>query len=132
MSLASLFKDPPPAYAFEVSEAGIASAELAKGPLTGFHALTAGTISVSPLRDNILMPDELAAAVRTLAPVNGNRKRRDVALILPDYCARVAGLEFDSFPADAKEQLSLVRFRRKKSWPFEFEWAAGGYGAGHS
>src|SRR3981189_322479 len=99
MNLASLFKDPPPAYAFEVSEAGIASAELAKAPLTGFHALTAGTISVSPLRDNILMPDELAAAVRSLAPVNGNRKNRDMALILPDYCARVSVLDFDSFPA---------------------------------
>jgi hypothetical protein len=30
MNLASLFKDPPPAYAFEVSEAGIAS-----GAVTG-------------------------------------------------------------------------------------------------
>ena len=25
-------------------------------------------------------------------------KRRDVALILPDYCARIAVLDFDSFP----------------------------------
>ena len=97
MNLAALFNDPPPAYAFELSEAGIASADVAKGQ-TAFHPLSAGTISVSPLRDNILMPDELAAAVRGLAPVNGNRKRRDAALILPDYCARVAVLDFDSFP----------------------------------
>ncbi len=127
MNLASLFRDPPPAYAFEVSEAGIASADLAKAPQTEFHPLTPGTVSVSPLRDNILMPDELAAAVRGLAPVNGNRRRKDIALILPDYCARIAVLDFDSFPADAKEQISLVRFRMKKSVPFDVESAAVGY-----
>src|SRR5438874_10551509 len=128
MNLASLFKDPPPAYAFELSEAGIATADVPRAQ-TGFHPLTAGTISVSPLRDNILMPDELAAAVRRLAPANGNRKRRETALILPDYCTRVAVLDFDSFPADPKEQLSLVRFRMKKSVPFDVESAAVGYWA---
>jgi type IV pilus assembly protein PilM len=61
--------------------------------------------------------------------VNGARKRRDIALILPDYCARVAVLDFDNFPADAKEQLSLVRFRMKKSVPFDVESAAVGYWA---
>src|SRR5260370_41083619 len=121
MKLAALLKDPPPAYAFELSEAGIASADMARTPQAGFHPLTPGTILVSPLPDNVLMPDELAAAVRALAPANGNRKRRDMALILPDYCARVAVLDFDSFPTDAKEQLSLVRFRMKKSVPFDVE-----------
>jgi len=43
---------------------------------------------VSPLRDNILEPEKLAAMVRSLAPPNGSRKRRDAALILPDLCAR--------------------------------------------
>src|SRR5260221_1803299 len=130
MRLANLFRDPPPAYAFEVSEAGISSADLAKTtPQTDFHRLTPGPVSVSPLRDNILMPDELAAAVRGLAPVNGNRRRRDIALILPDYCACISVLDFDSFPADAKEQISLVRFRMKKSVPFDVESAAVSYWA---
>jgi type IV pilus assembly protein PilM len=128
MNLAALFKDPPPAYVFEVSEAGIASADISKAQ-TGFHPLTAGTISVSPLRDNVLMPDELAAAVRRIVPENGNKKRRETALILPDYCARVAVLDFDNFPDDPKEQISLVRFRLKKSVPFDVESAAVGYWA---
>jgi type IV pilus assembly protein PilM len=127
MKLASLFQDPPPAYAFEISEAGIASADVAKAPHTEFHPLTPGTILVSPLRDNILMPEELVAAVRALAPVNGARKRRDVALIVPDYCTRVAVLDFDSFPTDPQEQFSLVRFRMKKSVPFDVESAAVAY-----
>jgi type IV pilus assembly protein PilM len=127
MNLASLFQDPPPAYAIELSEAGIAIADVSKAPQTEFRPLTPGTISVSPLRDNILMPDELAAAVRAVVPANG--KRKDMALILPDYCARVAVLDFDNFPTDTKEQLSLVRFRLKKSVPFDVESAAVGYWA---
>jgi type IV pilus assembly protein PilM len=71
------------------------------------------------------MPDELANTVRAAAPVNG--KRRNMALILPDYCARIAVLDFDSFPTDHKEQISLVRFRLKKSVPFDVESAAVGY-----
>jgi type IV pilus assembly protein PilM len=127
MQLSSLFKDPPPAYAFELSEAGIAVADLAKGPQTEFHPLAPGIISVSPLRDNILAPDELAAAVRALTPANTRRK--NTALVLPDYCARIAVLDFDSFPADHKEQLALVRFRLKKSVPFDVDSAAVGYWA---
>lgn len=125
MRLATLFQDPPPAYAFEISEGGIAAADMAKAPQTEFRPLPPGVVSVSPLRDNILMPDELASAVRAMAPVNG--KRKDTALILPDYCTRVAVLDFDSFPADHREQLSLVRFRLKKSVPFDVESAAVGY-----
>src|SRR5260370_7519940 len=98
MKLAALLKDPPPAYAFELSEAGIASADMARTPQTGFHPLTPGTILVSPLRDNVLMPDELAAAVRALAPVNGNRKRRDMAVVRPAYCTPRAVLHFSTFP----------------------------------
>jgi type IV pilus assembly protein PilM len=127
MNIASLFKDSPPAYAIELSEEGIAIADVAKAPLTEFRPLAPGTISVSPLRDNILMPDELAAAVRAISPANG--KRKDMALILPDYCARVAVLDFDKFPSDSNEQLSLVRFRLKKSVPFDVESAAVGYWA---
>jgi type IV pilus assembly protein PilM len=127
MKLAALFQDPPPSYAFELSEAGIAIAEMAKAPQTEFRPLAPGAISVSPLRDNILLPDELAAAVRGILPPNG--KRKDVALILPDYCTRVAVLDFDNFPADHKEQISLVRFRMKKSVPFDVESAAVGYWA---
>ena len=36
-------------------------------------------------------------------------------------------LDFDSFPTDAKEQLSLVRFRLKRSVPFDVESAAVSY-----
>ena len=60
-------------------------------------------------------------------PANGNRKRRDVALILPDYSSRIAVLDFDDFPSNADEQLTLIRFRIKKSVPFDVESAAISY-----
>ena len=103
--------DPPPAMVFELSEAGIAVARLGSKTELDFRPLKRGVLVLSPVKDNIMMPDELAFAVRDLAPRNGKSKRRDVALILPDYSARIAVLDFDNFPTDPKEQLALIRFR---------------------
>jgi type IV pilus assembly protein PilM len=119
--LAALWRDPPPAFAFELSEAGVAMARTGREPEFDFRPLDAGVISVSPMRDNILEPEKLAATVRGMVPQNGSRKRRDAALILPDSSVRVSVLDFDSFPSDAKEQLPLVRFRIKKSVPYDVE-----------
>jgi type IV pilus assembly protein PilM len=128
-SLASLWTDPPPALAFELSETGVAMVRTGKERDLDFRPLDSGVLSVSPLRDNIIDPDKLAAAVRSLVPPNGSRKHRDAALILPDSCVRVSVLDFDSFPSDAKEQLSLVQFRMKKSVPYDVESAMLSYHA---
>ena len=58
---------------------------------------------------------------------NGAKKRRPAAVILPDYAARVSVLDFDSFPSSPEEQLSLVRFRVKKTIPFDIDSAAVSY-----
>lgn len=126
-SIAAVWKDPPPVLACELSEKGIALARIGSKPELEFCPLKSGVISVSPLRDNVLLPDDLAQAVKAVAPPNTGRKRRDVALILPDNCARVSVLDFDGFPTDAKEQISLVRFRMRKSVPFDVEAAAISY-----
>jgi type IV pilus assembly protein PilM len=80
---------------------------------------------VSPVHDNVQNAEALKSTIDQIVPKDG-RKRR-AALILPDYCARVAVLEFDSFPAGAEEQLALVRFRMKKSVPFDVESAVVSY-----
>jgi type IV pilus assembly protein PilM len=125
--LKSLLQDPPPAMAFEITEAGIASARIGARAELEFYPLKAGTLSVSPLKENVLDPDEFTMAVRAVANTQTSRKRKDVALILPDYCTRIAVLDFDSFPSDPKEQSSLVRFRMKRSVPFDVDSAALGY-----
>jgi len=126
-SIAAILQDPPPVMAFELSEAGIAVARMGAKTELGFRSLKPGVLSVSPLKDNVIMPDELSIAVRELAPQNGSRKRRDAALILPDYSTRIAVLDFDSLPSDVKEQQALVRFRIRKSIPFDVESAALSY-----
>jgi type IV pilus assembly protein PilM len=124
-----LVKDPPPSYLFELSEAGIA---FSQNGHTGFQPLEPGALMVSPIEDNVKHPDAVRAAIQCIATpnaaANGKRgKLRHAAVILPDYAARVTVLDFVNFPSDPDEQLSLVRFRIKKTIPFEIESAAISY-----
>jgi type IV pilus assembly protein PilM len=120
--ITALVKEPPPAYAFEVSEKGIASAYAAQ---QDFRELPEGTILVSPVSDNVQKPAAFSAAVAGLYPApKGSKKRRTAALIVPDYSCRLQVLDFDSFPEKPEEQLELVRFRVKKTIPFDID-AAG-------
>jgi type IV pilus assembly protein PilM len=123
-SISRLVQDPPPSHLFELSEAGLA---FAYNGQNGFLPFEPGTLVASPVADNLLRPDVVAAAVDRVAPMNGSKKRRPAALILPDYSARVTVLDFDSFPASAEEQLNLVRFRVKKTIPFDIDSAAVSY-----
>ncbi len=131
--LKSALRDPPPGMAFEISEAGIAAARIGARAELEFQPLKSGTLSVSPLRENVIDADDFSMAVRMLAGgpkgAPAARRRKDVALILPDFSARISVLDFDSFPSDAKEQAALIRFRLKRSVPFDVESAAMSYWA---
>jgi len=120
-AISGLIQDPPPQHAFEISEAGISYAH---GTQTRFEAFEPGTVVVSPSSDNILRPELVSEMIAHIAPANGVKKRRPAVLILPDYAARVTVLDFDSFPTVAAEQLPLVKFRIKKTIPFDIESAA--------
>jgi type IV pilus assembly protein PilM len=119
-----LVKDPPPSHLFELSEAGLAYAQ---GTTTGFQAFEPGTLVASPVEDNILRGDAILSTIQRLSPAGAAKKRRGAAVILPDYAARVTVLDFDSFPTVAEEQASLVRFRVKKTIPFDIDSAAVSY-----
>jgi type IV pilus assembly protein PilM len=118
-----LVTDPPPEHIFELSEGGIAFARRGE---TGFQAFEPGVLAVSPLADNILRADAVRSTLARIAPPNG-AKRRPAALILPDNAVRVSLLDFDSFPSSPEEQLPLVRFRVKKTIPFDIDSAAVSY-----
>src|ERR1700722_7539785 len=118
MSLANLLKDPPPSHAFELSEEGIALAPVSQPSLAQFARFEPGVLLVSPVHENIQQPHVLLEQIRALVPANGPRKGRP-ALIFPDHPAPIAVLDFDPFPSDPDEQQALVRFRLKKSVPFE-------------
>jgi type IV pilus assembly protein PilM len=124
--LRSLFSEPPPEYVFEISEAGLAWAAAAQPSQIQWAPLAEGVVTVDPIEDNIREPEMYAAAVRAVVPAaSGKRqKQRCAALVLPDYCVRLAVLDFDTFPSDLSEQLALVRFRLKRAVAFDIESAA--------
>lgn len=139
--LTGLLQDPAPDFVFEVSETGVAWARPALAAPPSFAPMEPGILSVSPLVDNILNMDAFADQIRAVTRAGDvrkrgagdkrgrARKRGGAVVILPDFSSRVAVLSFDQFPADAKEQLSLVRFRMKKSVPFDVESAVVSYHA---
>ena len=62
-----------------------------------------------------------------LGGVSGRSK--DVIAIVPDAAVRVMLVEFDTLPSDEQEALGVVRFRLKKSLPFDVEKAKVSYHA---
>jgi type IV pilus assembly protein PilM len=123
-SLARLVKDPPPEHAFELSEAGLAYAH---GAQTAFEKFPGPALPGSPSEGNLVNVETMARTIAAVAPPNGAKKRRAAAILLPDVSARVSVLDFDSFPDAAPEQVSLVRFRVKKTIPFDVDSAKVSY-----
>ncbi len=56
-------------------------------------------------------------------------RSRDVIAVLPDAAVRVALLDFDALPENASEAESVLRFRLKKSLPFDVDKAKVSYHA---
>lgn len=128
--LQNLIAEAGPEVVLEISEAGIAysrPAEAKTGSTTSFVSFEPQTVRVSPVEENIVRPDVFLRAVKEAAGPENPRRRKRAALLVPDYAVRIAVLDFDSFPEDPAEQLSLVRFRMKKSVPFDADAAAVSY-----
>lgn len=123
-----LLNDPPPLFAFEVSDAGVAFARTGAPQDVKFQSIPAGAVEISPVHDNVHQPDVFTHAISQLAPPQHGKKRR-AALVLPDYAARVAVLDFEHFPANPEEQHSLIRFRIRKGVPFDLDTAVMSYHA---
>jgi len=123
-SIKSLVKDPPPGHVFELSEDGLAYSVAGR---TQFEPFPEGVLVPSPVEDNLRRPEAITPLLARIVPPNSGKKRTPAALILPDYAARVTVLDFDSFPSAPEEQLSLIKFRVKKTIPFDIESAAVSY-----
>ena len=75
---------------------------------------------------NLRRPDVVAAAIRSALDEVSPRTRA-VTLVLPDTLVRVFVLDFDSLPAKPAEAISVVRFRLRKTVPFDVEHAGVSY-----
>ena len=90
------------------------------------RVLASGTLVPSLTHSNVLAPEALRQAIAdSLAPVAGGMK--DVTAVLPDAAVRVTLLDFDVLPGKAQEADAVVRFRLKKSLPFDPDSAAVSY-----
>jgi type IV pilus assembly protein PilM len=85
--------------------------------------LPVGSVAPGLSATNVLQAEALRQAIsEALATVGGGS--RDVVAILPDAAVRVLLLDFDSLPDAQSEAGSIIRFRLKKSLPFDVDHAA--------
>jgi type IV pilus assembly protein PilM len=85
--------------------------------------LATGAVSPSLASPNVLQGEALRQAITSaLGTVASNTK--DVIAVLPDAAVRVMLLEFDSLPEKREEVEAIIRFRVKKSLPFDVDHAA--------
>jgi type IV pilus assembly protein PilM len=113
---------PHPLIACEVAPGYIAAARWNRAGAAieslAVEPLPPGAIKPSAVETNLAGSAEIRAAIeRVLERIQP--KTRDVALFLPDPVIRVFVLHFDVFPRAASEALPLLRWRLKKSVPYE-------------
>jgi type IV pilus assembly protein PilM len=112
---------PHPMLACEISSEAVAAARWAHGGgLEGVavEPLPAGAVAATAVETNLVNPDAVrAAVVRAFDRLKA--KPQEVALLVPDAVIRVFVLHFDVFPRSTAEALPMLRWRLKKSVPFE-------------
>jgi len=87
------------------------------------RALPGGTIAPGLTTANVLDGASLTRAItEALGAVCG--RSRDVCAVLPDAAVRVVLLDFDTLPDNRADALGVIRFRLRKSLPFDPERAA--------
>jgi len=90
--------------------------------------LAPGSVVPDLTENNLLQPERVREAIREAIGSVGGRTK-DVIGVLPDAAVRVALLDFDTLPAKREEAEGVVRFRLKKSLPFDVEKARVSYHA---
>ena len=88
--------------------------------------LPEGTIAPGLSAPNVLNPEALRTAISgALGAIGGSS--RDVIVILPDAAIRILLLDFETLPNNPQDIDPVIRFRLKKSLPFDVDEAAVSY-----
>src|SRR5580693_7074578 len=92
------------------------------------HELAPGSVVPDLVENNLRQRSVVREIIESaLCGVAGRSK--DVIAIVPDAAVRVMLVEFDTLPSDQEEALGVVRFRLKKSLPFDVDKAKVSYHA---
>jgi type IV pilus assembly protein PilM len=92
------------------------------------HELAPGMVLPDLTESNLRDGAAVRKAVESALGAVGGRSH-DVIAILPDTTVRVVLLDFETLPSDAAEAEAVVRFRLKKSLPFNVDEARVSYHA---
>ncbi len=112
---------PNAALALEVAPDRVAAARWSRtGSLDGYavETLPVGALVPSAVETNIVNGAAVKAAVSSVCDRLRSRDE-DVAMILPDTVIRVFVQHFEEFPRSAAEAEPMLRWKLKKSVPFE-------------
>lgn len=90
--------------------------------------LAMGSVVPDLIEANLRRREDVASSIREALGSVGARGR-DVIAVLPDAAVRVVLLDFDALPANKQEAEAVVRFRLKKSLPFDLDKAKVSYHA---
>jgi len=114
---------PHPPIAIDIAPDRISGARFTRtGSLDGFavEPLPPGAIVPSAVETNIVNAGAVRNAMQGVCD-RLNAKNEDAALLLPDTVIRVFVQHFDQFPRSAKEAIPMLRWKLKKSVPFEVD-----------
>src|SRR3989442_3140796 len=92
------------------------------------HELAPGSVVPDLIDTNLRQRSAVYKTIEdTLSRIGG--RSRDVIAVLPDAAVRVVLLDFDALPTNREEAEGVVRFRLKKSLPFDVDKAKVSYHA---
>lgn len=114
---------PHPPLAVEICSDRVAGARFTRtGSVQGFAVadVPKGAIVPSAIEANLVNAGAVNEAVRSVCQTL-EMKDEDVALLLPDPVIRVFVQHFEEFPRTSQEALPMLRWRLKKSVPFEVD-----------
>jgi type IV pilus assembly protein PilM len=120
-------KNPKPRLACEITAQNIIAAR-AKSDASGLEVHTVRRLDLDLVKPslgagNVSNVSGLAQSISGALSAVGGRKR-DVVAIIPDAAVRVLLIDFDTLPEKFAEAEPIVRFRLRKSVPFDAEQAA--------
>ena len=114
---------PHPSLVVEIAAEHVAAARWGKvrGNLESFavEPLPFGAVVPSPVEPNIAQPDEVRSALRKV--FSRVSATPGLALLIPDPVVRVFILPFENLPRRSDEAMPLLRWRLKKSVPFDVD-----------
>jgi type IV pilus assembly protein PilM len=125
-------KTPRPKLACEIAADRVLAGRVVEGggglDACAARELAPGSVVPDLVENNLRQREAVRSGIEeSLGSVAG--RSRDVIAIVPDAAVRVMLVEFDTLPSDHEEALGVVRFRLKKSLPFDVEKAKVSYHA---